>query len=742
MIYTVLPNETLNITTKEISQSKLDMSIKDFRNNDIILVSSGTATGKTRNIAKLAKKLKKNSGCTILSVVNLISLSREQITTFKEESNIDLRDYQTNLQEFNLCDGVICANSLHKLKFVTDFNVKDKILYIDEVNDLIHTLTHNNTLDKVLIQVYEMLINLIKNCRKIILSDATINQNTLNFISSNRTVPDDKKILIKNTHKKFTDIDAIRYNDEEKFINKLREHITNNKYFLFGCDTCIKITTIYKNLLEEFGDKKNDFRLVTSETDFRPTNASTDFKNKYVFYSPSITTGVSFVLEDSAQTQFIYMTKNPLISPISFYQMASRTRNMSQLIYYSEDPQARPMKYDTLEELEEAQQNLIKCNDKILKLSRTTTERDESQIIANTFFKLYCYEEFQMSIFWTGFLEHFQDILKNNGFNLKSEGETKKLSLSKKSEMKEVYEEIKEAQFDDFLDIKFKEYETEEEVKADAGNREKLKTTYSTMDTRCKLLNIKEREDAEKYKIFLSNEYALKNYFDLILLFRTDEYIRKKFELKNTQTYQIKTITCIYNKLNLLKLFEEHYKISRFGIDYEDIERVLETDKEGNEYYKPLLMEFKNIDMTTQISEDFKKLYLDNFSRRKSDKYQYTTKYELKKVYINMIRNICGDIPIITTCRFRNKETNILEYNYYLDIDKITDLLHLVTLNNPKLKEFEKDDVEKLTGITARKSKDVTCREEDEDEMIENYLFSKNNFKAEYDGYRGFQYVD
>ena len=468
MIYTVLPNETLNITTKEISQSKLDMSIKDFKNNDIILVSSGTATGKTRNIAKLAKKLKKNSGCTILSVVNLISLSREQITTFKEESEIDLRDYQTDLLEFNLCDGVICANSLHKLKFVTDFNVKDKILYIDEVNDLIHTLTHNNTLDKVLIQVYEMLINLIKNCRKIILSDATINQNTLNFISSNRTVPDDKKILIKNTHKKFTDIDAIRYNDEEKFINKLREHITNNKYFLFGCDTCIKITTIYKTLLEEFGSKKNDFRLVTSETDFRPTNASQDFKNKYVFYSPSITTGVSFVLEDSAQTQFIYMTKNPLISPISFYQMASRTRNMSQLIYYSEDPQARPMKYDTLEELEEAERNLIKCNDKILKLSRTTTERDESQIIANTFFKLYCYEEFQMSIFWTGFLEHFQDILKNNGFNLKSEGETKKLSLSKKSEMKEVYEEIKEAQFDDFLDIKFKEYETEEEVKADA----------------------------------------------------------------------------------------------------------------------------------------------------------------------------------------------------------------------------------------------------------------------------------
>jgi hypothetical protein len=58
MIFKNLPLDKLNLNTIEITQEKLNVDIKHFLENDIILISSGTATGKTKNIAKLAKELK------------------------------------------------------------------------------------------------------------------------------------------------------------------------------------------------------------------------------------------------------------------------------------------------------------------------------------------------------------------------------------------------------------------------------------------------------------------------------------------------------------------------------------------------------------------------------------------------------------------------------------------------------------------------------------------------------------
>ena len=65
---------------------------------------------------------------------------------------------------------------------------------------MIRALTHNDGLDKVLNLVYTFLIKLIKECKKIIFSDATIDQNTINLLSARKT--NNKMILIKNTVQK------------------------------------------------------------------------------------------------------------------------------------------------------------------------------------------------------------------------------------------------------------------------------------------------------------------------------------------------------------------------------------------------------------------------------------------------------------------------------------------------------------------------------------------------------------
>jgi predicted HNH restriction endonuclease len=56
MDFVNLPIENLDVKTKTINQKKIDIDLKYFLKNDIIIISSGTATGKTKDVAKKSKK--------------------------------------------------------------------------------------------------------------------------------------------------------------------------------------------------------------------------------------------------------------------------------------------------------------------------------------------------------------------------------------------------------------------------------------------------------------------------------------------------------------------------------------------------------------------------------------------------------------------------------------------------------------------------------------------------------------
>lgn len=688
-----LPIENLNLETKTINQVKLELDINDFYENDIIIIGSGTATGKTKAVGKLSKDIKEKYNCNILSIVNLITLSREQISTFKEESDIDLKDYQKDLSKFAECDGVICLNSLYKLNDIENYDMSNTILYIDEVNDVINSLTHNDSLNGVLNLVYSFLIKLIKNCKKIILSDATINKNTLNLISSRTT--NNKILLIKNTVKKFSGVEAKRFNDENQFLETLRTHIRNKKYFLFGCDICATISSLFASLISEFENQKDSFILITGNTKFRPKCASVDFKDKYVFYSPSITTGVSFVYKDVKQTQFIYMSDKQLITPISFYQMASRTRNMDKLYYFSKEIKSQKMECETIKEVENKYKKMIKYNDKILGLSKSINENDEIKIVNNTFFKLFCYNEYQISIFKTGFLQHFENLLKDNGFNLTQTGQYKKLDKDELKELNEVYKLLKEDDFEKYKVAKFTELDNDE----DLTKNEEIIKEYSILDNRFNLLNIPNKEEAENYKVFMMDEYALKNYYNFLSLFRKSDYIKNKLIEKKDDSFNVKVINSMFSKVSLLEKFESHYQISRFTLD------------------------FKNIDETKEISKEFQELYKYTFPKQKIKSFK--TKYSLIKIYVNILKYISGDLPIIKTSK--GKENNKSVWKYALNLDAIKDLITLCKFKNPHFKNFDIELIEKITGIKPDMKNTIDIY--DEDIEINNYLFNKINYK-------------
>ena len=61
---------------------------------------------------------------------------------------------------------------------------KNFIVYIDEIDSLIETLTHSQILTKDIKLVYSTLSKIAKNCKKIIVSDHTITKNAFNFIQN------------------------------------------------------------------------------------------------------------------------------------------------------------------------------------------------------------------------------------------------------------------------------------------------------------------------------------------------------------------------------------------------------------------------------------------------------------------------------------------------------------------------------------------------------------------------------
>jgi hypothetical protein len=119
------------------------------------------------------------------------------------------------------------------------------------------------------------------------------------------------------------------------------------------------------------------------------------------------------------------------------------------------------------------------------------------------------------------------------------------------------------------------------------------------------------------------------------------------------------------------------------------------------------------------------KHYIQKYFQNKTKK-TYTTSKALRQIYINLIKNICGDLPIIT--RKRIKVNNKNDYEYTLNKTLIEELITLCKINNCGLKHYNTKLVEIITGIKPdiEPSNYDYC---DEEEIKVDYMFGKTNFK-------------
>ncbi len=145
---------------------------------------------------------------------------------------------------------------------------------------------------------------------------------------------------------------------------------------------------------------RDNFILITQHDKFKITNATEQFKNKFVFYSPSIIYGVDFNNVEKFQDVFIYISGKS-IEPSQSFQQASRTRYIKHLHFFGIEKD-RCVKHKTLE----AVRNNMKYNvfdmPRIRQLFEIHNESDVVEYNVNVFksyYELYSYNQYISNIY-------------------------------------------------------------------------------------------------------------------------------------------------------------------------------------------------------------------------------------------------------------------------------------------------------------------------------------------------------
>jgi hypothetical protein len=90
--------------------------------------------------------------------------------------------------------------------------------------------------------------------------------------------------------------------------------------------------------------------LFTANHKFNITDAIEQFRNKYLSFSPAITTAVDFNISDK-QDVFVYI-KGDTIQPSASFQQTTRIRKINELYYYCSKIAQVP-KYDSLDHVKD-----------------------------------------------------------------------------------------------------------------------------------------------------------------------------------------------------------------------------------------------------------------------------------------------------------------------------------------------------------------------------------------------------
>jgi hypothetical protein len=376
------------IICKQEKYIKLDENI--VIEYDTIFMKSPPGTGKTHIMKLLCKK---NNKSEIMSITSRVNLAGEHMI------DLELDFYKkTNISKSKKL--AIQLESLYKCN-LNNFN--DYILILDEINSLLThlrspTMANNRSLN------FTCLIELIKKANTVICLDADMCDWNIDFINK---VRGDNYIVYYNYYPNKANVPAIFYNCEFKMINIMKK-LVGKKYFVACFDSLRYMKKVIQELINKTNIKIDEILIYSSEEDYGIINTK-NWKNKYIFYTPSILYGVSF--DDVLCDVFCFIKKSHLHA-LHIYQMSSRTRKIKTLHMYCK-LQWKYNKYKSIEYVKE-EYNMFESkfiDNANITINLTNDEKDLYQL-------MYFNNIFLESILKTNTFYYLYYILCNLGFKI------------------------------------------------------------------------------------------------------------------------------------------------------------------------------------------------------------------------------------------------------------------------------------------------------------------------------------
>ena len=669
-----------------------------FNKYDTIILKSTTGTAKTTSTAKHLKRyITENKETKILCIVTRKSLTNQHIQSFKDQEIILMnyqRDENQNKElEINKDNIDICINSLLMLQKIPVEELKNYVVYIDEIASFNECLTHNNTLDKNINLIYNLLVKIIRNSKKVIVSDAHINDGIFELLKHRKN---ESKLFLTNEYQKYNGVKATRIKNELNFIDMILQKCINNEPFFYGSDSCSTVTNHYNYCIDNILDKelKQNFILITADTKIKISNASVELKNKFVFYSPSITFGLDYSVI-TQQDVFIYI-KGKSILPSGSFQQTTRTRNIKQLYYFC-NCKSKQAKYRNIEDVIEKYDNIEQMTNNLNSVCVNLNENDEEVIVKNSYYNIFCYNEYVKDIYSTNKLYHYENILKINGFELIDDKNEEEIALTKEenNELKELTIEINSELFKEYINTTV--YERANNIKF--SGIENLKEEFKIKNDELFI---------EMYPI-LSDKFKRNELFSFnSFLYSVDDIEKICQELNNT-SYSFKSYDNINNKLKVLHQILNDNKLELLNFDIKndiilsDIQynlckaifrtRTIAKPETNESKLKLIVQLYKNILSSEVILTDIKNKKIKVEGKEKQIRiYNYKSNDE----YINKFINCLIKINYIN-------EENITKYNNLL-VEKF-DIRNLLSLHmkneelNIEIRKEEEGEEEKISPL-------------------------------------------
>jgi hypothetical protein len=693
--YQPLTDANKSLITKTINEKYLNADIYDTFKDNIIKSSLGTA--KTHSTFDYILKNDYN----ILSICQLINNVDNHIRDFKNHpSNINNRcllaynetpDYEleNHIQGYRndetdfinnvngICTTIDSLAKVHKKYFSNNNIIRDYVIFMDEIHsDLLHLLT-SSTLKGKRTETIDILYDILKNCKKIIMSDGNICDVVLTFYKSLDRCSGYEFIL--NEYKSFNGVNV--YHKSLKGIYSiLNNNVKNNTFATIACNTKSKVEDIYKylNELKKTYDKEFKILCYTSTEGEKIEDVNKEWQNAFIIYSPSIISGLDF-RSKTPQDVILFIDGKETINAEQMGQQICRNRNINT-VYICCSHYSNTLKYNTIEDLRNDYNKRLNdfhsCSfykqlaDKIL-------INQKYEYKPNDFTNLYSLSVFHNNIMSSNILYYIEEILKSYGFNFHNRYSTDKNKGCEKIENQQI-EEYQEPQDIIYDDLEKYQYFIDD-IKNDIEIEE---TKYNKqLMNRFKYINLEIPKTPEEKETFLNilNDYddilrdphSFNNHMSLIHFIKSIETLKTDFIETNNKDFKEHNMNSKITRLLNIKTIINKYlpEIDIYDLSYN------EMDEKYNDV----------INMTTAEYE-----YIKSFVRTKKDAPK--NKRELLSVIVKCYKDILGDM-IFKPVERKKKHINNKYINY-----------NIITFN----KEYFKSHLElfKYSLIYSKSTKD------------------------------------